>query len=155
MNLEIQLNFYHWFYRIIDDHPFKIDEGKRLKIFFFLKSEPFFWGKTKLLFSLRGHQPLSTQPFTLIVSKVWRAMWKLMCKCANGQCANWTLSYNIFHPQIPENQEMMPLWGHFSKQSGGFRKKIYVQIGIAQISKRPTTHSQTATLDHFSIKVPI
>ena len=155
MNLEIQLNFYHWFYRIIDDHPFKIDEGKRLKIFFFLKSEPFFWGKTKLLFSPRGHQPLSTQPFTLIVSKVWRAMWKLMCKCANGQCANWTLSYNIFHPQIPENQEMMPLWGHFSKQSGGFRKKSMFKLALLRYRIAPPTHSQTATLDHFSIKVSI
>lgn len=91
IDLKLQLNFCHWL--IIKDEkwsPFKIDEGKRLKIFFFLESETFFWGKTKLL-SAWGDVALSS------LFQQNHSHW--LCQKCGGQvmqCATWTLSYNIF-----------------------------------------------------------
>ena len=59
---------------------FEIDEGKRLKIFFFLKSELFFWGKTKLL-SAWGDAPLTRASFskTIHIDYVKSVARAIMC----------------------------------------------------------------------------
>ena len=71
-----------------------------------------------------------------------------LCQQCGGQCENWTLSYNICHPQFPENQQLMPLWGHF------WPRFVEAEWGVSMSMFKLTLlryriDPPTGTLDHL------